>query len=221
MIFKYLKDFNYAQREIAVLRYAFVILFFFVVFRACSLTYEEKYTELWGLLTPAITCLSVLVGCSVANRLIANGNIVRADEQRIELMRTTHYLIAVTKDLRQKINYVKSILSNGKSPAIALVEISKTIQKRYEIFYEPNIYKHLPGNCIDIITSISAKIYGIGVMSAGIEMGRSENILAQLKISAYNESHPTIQSLIELDSDLKKLINEIFIIRESVDDAPK
>ena len=217
MIFKYLNDFKSAERDIRALKYALIILFGLIVYKTYAAIYEGKYSDIWHLLTPTITCLSVLIGASVANRLIANSNIVRADDLRVELVRTTHYLIAVAKDLRQKVHYVKLILNDGNKPAIALVEISKSIQDRYEVFYDPNVYKYLPGRCIDIVTSISAQIYGIGVLAAGIEVSFSENLFAEVKHCSVSESHPTIQSLSELDSDLERLINEIFIIRDSID----
>ena len=220
MIHQHLKEFNRAEREIAALKYSLMALFLILVYRALSLITEERYSELWALLTPSITCFSVLIGCSIANRIIANNNIIDAREQRINLVRTTHYLIAVTKDLRQKVRHIKSII-DGKIPAIAFSEISKTIQKRYEVFYEPNIYEFLPEKCIDIVSSISGQIYGISVLSAGVESGLSENSLTHLKNNNPNEDHPTIKSLSELDKDLETLINEIYNLRLSVDGTTK
>lgn len=220
MIHQYLKEFNSADREIAALKYTLMALLCIVAYRAVSLLSEERYSDLWVLLTPSITCFSVLIACSIANRLIANNNIIRTNEQRINLVRTTHYLIAVTKDLRQKVGHIRSII-DGRMPAIAFAEISKTIQKRYEVFYEPNIYEFLPGECIDIITNISGQIYGISVLSAGIESACSEKPLIHLKNDNFNENHPTIKSLSELDKDLEKLVNKIFNLRLSVEGATK
>lgn len=220
MIRQYLKDFNNSEREIIALKYTLMVLFLVVVYRASSLIAEELYSDLWALLTPTITCFSILMVCSIANRLISNNNMIKAGEQRADLVRTTHYLIAVTKDLRQKVRHIKLIIE-GKVPAIAFAEISKTIQKRYEVFYEPNVYEFLPGKCIDIITGISGHIYGISVLSAGIEFEFSGKLLAPLKVDNFAEDHPTIKNIYELDGVFEELINEMFKLRISVDEENK
>jgi hypothetical protein len=88
------------------------------------------------LISPIFTITSVLIVVSSASRLILFNNIIREDDRRADMVRTTHQLIAITKDLQQKIFFLKGLLSSTETSIFALNEVSKSIQSRYESLYE-------------------------------------------------------------------------------------
>lgn len=180
-----------SDRDIDVLTYVVVTFLVLIVGRATQFIYENRYQELWVLLPQAVPLLSVLVVVRVANRLLTNGNIIREDDRRQELVRTTHHLIVITKDLKARVGYVKAMLTEGGRPSLALAKIAKSIEERYETLLQRDVYKYLPGPCVDIITRISGDIFGIVTLAEGIIQTISDkHALAFLPMPINNEQPP-------------------------------
>lgn len=217
MIYTYLNKFEKYDREINVLYNLLIFFLLVLTIRVCFLIYSGLYDEIWKLIAPAITLVSAMIITRSANRLIENEKIVRADEKRIEIVQVTHHLIAITKDLKQRVGYVKKLLSDGDKPAFALVEIAKSVESRYESLYERDLYRYLPGNCVDIITNISGSVYGIITLAIGIDVVTSQNKMTALKDIPNNGTKPPIESITKLEAELKELIDELFSLRTSLE----
>jgi hypothetical protein len=211
-----LKTFRRINRDIEVLTYILLVFLVIAAIRATILIYKDQYDQLWSLLSPTVPLLAALLIVRVANRLIVHNNIIREDDRRQEIVRTTHHLIAITKDLRARVGYCKVILSEG-SPALTLIEIAKTIEDRYETLLDRDAYKYLPGKCVDIITKISGSIFGISLLAAGMRHGTNTNPSAAFANISTNENEGLIATLEELLADLQELIDELFKMRESID----
>lgn len=196
-----------------------MIAFLFVfACRAVILIYDCQYQDFWPLLTNVVPLLSVLVVVRVANRLISNGNILREDDRRQEIVRTTHHLIAITKDLLARVGYAKLIIAEGGRPTIALVQIVKSIEDRYETLLQRDGYKYLPGPCVDIITCISGDVFGIAVLAEGInkQAASDKPALAVMPIPASDNGHPSPR-FDDLMKNLQKLLDHLFELRLSVE----
>ena len=167
MIESHLSNFKRSDRDLNALTYVVIAFLVLIVGRAAHLIFKCQYQELWQLLPQAIPLLSVLVVVRMANRLLSNGNIIRDDDRRHEIVRTTHHLIAIAKDLKARVGYVKAMLTEGSRPSFALVQVAKSIEERYETLLERDAYKYLPGACVDIITRMSGDIFGIALLAEG------------------------------------------------------
>ncbi len=158
-----------------------------------------------------------------AKRLIENGRIQREDDRRVEIVQVTHHLIAVSKDLKQRVGYAKELLTKGDKPAFVLVEIAKSIEARYESLYEKDLYKYLPGNCVDIITRISGSIYGIVTLATGINVLTSNTPMVQLKDilnnGNTNQSSNENEKINKLEDEIQDLIDKLFALRVSLENV--
>lgn len=214
MIHRLLNEFRRADRDIDSLTYVLVILLLVLSGRVAFLVYEGQFDQLWSLLAPTITVIAALLVVRVANRLIINGNIVREDERRRDIVRTTHHLIAITKDLKGRIEFVKKLLSEGSGPVLALSQIAATIEDRYEALLDREAYKLLPGKCVDLIVKMSGSIFGISLLAAGAQHVIAANPTCALQSLPNNM--PTTE-LAKLMADIQELIDELFRLRESLD----
>lgn len=221
MIETLLAAYKRSDRDIDALTY--VVIAFLIAFagRGAMLVYECRYQELWPLLPQSVPLLSVLVVVRVANRLISNGHILREDDRRQELVRTTHHLIAITKDLRARVGYAKEMLSEGGRPTLALVQIAKSIEERYEALLERDGFRFMPGACVDIIVRISGDIFGIGVLAESMRVATSEKPAHSLVPIPVNTNRPAPPRFDELMNDLQLLLDHLFELRQSIESAQK
>lgn len=118
MIETIVNEYKQSDRDIRALAYVLIALLAAFAGRAAILIYECQYQDLWPILPQVVPLLSVLVIVRVANRLISNGNIIREDDRRQEIVRTTHHLIAIAQDLWARVGYIKVMLTEGGRPTI-------------------------------------------------------------------------------------------------------
>lgn len=216
MIHRLVSEYHRHDRDIDVLTYVLVALLLAIVVRTTLLVYGGKYDDLWSLLGPTTTLVAALLVVRVASRLIANGNIIREDDRRQEVVRTTHHLIAITKDLKGRVGFVKKVLEDG-APTLALTQIAESIEDRYKTLLDRDAYRLLPGKCVDIITKISGSIFGIGLLAAGTQHLIASTPVAALKAIPNKNAEVPIVQLDELAADIQELIDELFRLRDSID----
>lgn len=217
MIELFVDDYRRSDRHIDALTYVVLAFLALIIVRAALLIYECQFSALWQLLPYAVPLLSVLVVVQVANRLLLNGRIIREDDRRQDIVRTIHHLIAIAKDLRARVGYVKAMLAEGGRPPIVLVQIAKTIEDRYETLLHRDTYKYLPGPCVDIITRMSGDIFGIGTLAEGVRLAVSEKPGSALTPISGNEGDSLPQTLDELMGEIQLLIDMLFEVRGSID----
>lgn len=215
MIHQKVKSFKNLNRDIKALTLVLLAFLFIILIEALQFISEHQYAKLLTLLIPAITLLSTLLVVSAANRLIVNGEIVREDERRQEIVRTTHHLIAVTKDLKARVGFFKKALNEGMHPSFSLSQVAVTIENRYETLLERDAYKFLSGNCVDIITGISGDIFGIRLLAEGLNLMASDK--PSLALQAVPKTDATDNRLEALMAELEKLLDELFKLRTSLD----
>lgn len=217
MIESLVGDYKRSDRDIAALTYVVIAFLVLIIGRVALLVYECKFSALWQLLPYAVPLLSVLVVVRVANRLLLNGSIIREDDRRQEIVRTTHHLIAISKDLKARVGYVKAMLTEGGRPSIALVQIAKSIEERYETLLQRDAYKYLPGSCVDIITRMSGDVFGIVVLAEGVRLATSEKPVSGLTPISLNGGGSLPPRFDELMNDIQQLIDQLFEVRDSIE----
>ncbi len=217
MIEIFLTTYKRSDRDLAALTYVVIAFLIAIVGRGAMLVYECRYQELWPLLTQAVPLLSVLVVVRVANRLISHGQILREDDRRQELIRTTHHLIAITQDLHARVGYAKKMLSEGGRSTLALVKLAKSIEDRYEALLERDGFRFMPGACVDIIFRISGDIFGISFLAEGMMAATPDKPAHSLVPIPANTNRPSPPRLDELMRDLQLLLDQLFELRQSID----
>ena len=217
MVHHLVQNFKRLDRDIEALSNVLIVFIIVLAARAALLVFQGQYDALWSLLGSIASIVAALLVARTATRLIANSNITREDERRQELVLVTHHLLAITQDLRSRVEYVRTMLSDGSRPAFALNQIAITIERRYETLLERNAYQFLPGKCVDIIIRISGSIFGIGALAEGVKHISAQNPLSMLDGVLVKDSGEQIARLDELVDDLQALIDGIYEIRSSID----
>lgn len=220
MIHKLLNEFRRTDRDIDRLSYVLLSLLVVLACRVTFLVYGGQFDQLWSPLALSIPVIAALLVARVANRLIINDNIVREEKRRTDIVRTTHHLIAITKDLKGRVEYVKKLLSEDSVPLLPLLQIAPTIEGRYEALLDREAYNLLPGKCVDLIVKMSGRIFGISrLLPAGTQIAANPPFALQ---SLPNKvSNLPALGLAELITDIQELIDELFLLRDSLDEGGK
>lgn len=209
MIKLLIREYNRADRAIKALSYFLIAFLILIAIRSAILICEHQYSKLWDLLPQAVPLLSVLTVVQVANRLISNSYIIQENTRRQEIVQTTHHLIAISQDLEVRVAYVKTLLTEGSRPPISFIKIAKSLESRYETLLARDAYKYIPGTCIDTIARMSGSIFGITTLAENIQQTSSE------KCTPLPKLNPSVFE--NLESDLEKLIQQLFELRNSIE----
>lgn len=210
------KAFKDNDRDVDALAHVLMAFVVALVGRAIFFIYEESYQDLWALMPLAVPLLAALAVVRVANRLLISGHMVREDERRQDLVRTTHHLIAITTDLRQRVGYFRKLMSEGGRPPIVLIKAGKSIEARYEALLDRDGYRFLPGNCVDVITRISGHIFGLSVIAEALEQGTSGKPEVRVTNLPIQTGEPSDVGLDAVMTDLQILLDELFKLRRSI-----
>lgn len=153
--------------------------------------------------------IAVVVALTIADRQAKN-------EHDQDAIRCIHHALAVINDLRGRVRSVKLMLTEGGRPVLALTKNAAAIERRYESLYDREIYRHAPGELVDLITSLSGSFFGLSVLVDGVVA--QGNLTPQTilpKISSGN-SAPLANTLSMLEGKLDTLFDEFVKIREKM-----
>lgn len=221
MIKHLLDSYRTFDRDVDALSWLLGCMVLVVVGRAIVVLYQAEYDLLWPMLPASIPIIAALLVVRVANRQITYGTLTRADDKRQDLVRVTHHLIAIIQDMRQRVGYLHSLLDGGKATPLVLDQITTTIERRYESLMEPDAYKYLPGPCIDIIVSISGSIFGLATMAKGVSQMAAANPIYSATGSVPQSSPEVISQLSKLKTDITRLLDGVYEVRNGVEAAPQ
>lgn len=143
------------------------------------------------------------------------------DAERRKIVRTTHHLIAITKDLKGRVYHVKNVLTDGKYegkyPVSNLEKIAKSIEERYETMLEPDAYEFLPGPTVNLIVGLSGSIFGLTRLADGVAQSTKEKSGSDLTPVPVNPNQSSTQIFDNLMSKLQELIDQLMALRKSID----
>lgn len=211
--------FERLDRDVETLSKVLLIFIALLAARAIFLIYEQKLSELWGILSPMAALVAALLVARIATRLIMNNNLLRTDDRRHDVVRITHHLLAITMDLQSRVNYVKVLLTNGNLPVFVLRDLASTIERRYEALLERDAYKYLPGPTVDLICQMSGSIFGICSLAGGLEKATTDQPMASIGSVPSPERDAMVASVEELLGKITNLIDNIYEVRNSINPA--
>ena len=217
MINDLLRKFEKLGRDIEALSYFLIAFAFVLIFRILFLLYQCRFEELWSLYAPLTAIFAALLVARVAKHMIAHNDIIREDDRRLDIVRVTHHLLAVTQDMLAQVEYVKIMLSCGKRTAFVFEKVAENIERRYETLLERDAYQFLPGKCVDIIISMSGSIFGIGALAEGLNNITASNPLTAIDSVLPQDMTQQIANLDQLINKLQELITGLYEVRTSID----
>ncbi len=198
-IHKYIDDLNKAERDVNALSYLVIVIFVSILGYSGVLIYQEEFGGALELLAPIITLVSVLLASRVASRLLGYNKITKVDDARRDAARVYHYLMAVNNDLTSRVQYAALMLREGKRPIVAFTKNVEVIEKRYEVFFDQEIYKYLNGESIDVICRMSGSIFGLSAFSEYLRInldGSSIGNIPDNVLSSTQKQEDALDSLI-------------------------
>jgi len=211
--------FERLDRDVENLSKVLLIFIALLSARAIFMIYEQKLSELWGVLSPMAALVAALLVARIATRLIMSNNILRADDRRHDVVRITHHLLAITTDLRSRVGYLKKLLTDGNLPVFVLRDLATTIERRYETLLERDAYKYLPGPTVDLIGQMSGSIFGICLLAGGLEKATTDQPMASVGSVPSQERDAMVASVEELLGKITNLIDNIYEVRTNLNSA--
>lgn len=216
MIKQLVKEFEKWDKYIDALSIFILFCFCLLLARIIFFPYEEKPSGFWAVLTPLIAMASALLVAFAGKRQIAHVNLIREDDRRQDVVRVTHHLLAIANDLNAHVAYVNTLLIKGDSPVFLLLELATTIERRYETLLERDAYKYLPGTVVDLICQMSGSIFGIRMLSYGLEKATTDQQIISINSVMPNREAP-VNSVNHLLNEITKLIDHIHKLRATLD----
>lgn len=212
-----LKTYKKLQRDIDALSSVLLVFLVGLLARAVYLIYQGDFQELWKLTGSITSLVAALLVVKTAEHLIANGEIAREDQRRLDLVRVTHHLLAITKDLQSKVAYLRHVLDGGGRSSFEFAQITESIERRYEALFDREAYKFLPGKCVDLIGKISGSIYGIAKLGAAVKQQTDDKPFVAV---ASVLTDGVLQKGVVLDAlllEIQELMDGIAEVRASID----
>jgi len=195
-------SFERIEREIIWLKIFLYLCFVLIIFRILYLLFNQLYLDASSTGGHLIILLSALLVANAAERQIVHSSLIRVDEKVIDILRISHHLLSITQDIRNRIHFIKTSIEGRPVPLVAIVENIRVIEKRFESFYEKDIYVYLQPEVVEKIHSLSATVFGLSSTSKTLELMYEANH-ALLSI---NVPLPTSESIISgLASSLEDL----------------
>lgn len=215
MIFNLVKKYEAIDRDINWLSLLLVTYSFFILCWIIYCVYNRDFNFIFEGTKSLLTPLTGLLVVRISNRLIINNRILEANEQRVEIVQSTHHAIIIVKDLKAKVEHVKYCIENNKPP-IALIEVASRIEIRYEALFEHSLYKFLQAESMDLISKISGTIFGIQILAGQLKQQFACNKELTLEQILILNSNNIQESLDDLLNELEKLLDHLYEIRGTI-----
>lgn len=131
-------------------------------------------------------------------------------------VRCIHHAMAIAIDLRSRVSYQQMMLVEGGRPLAALTLNVDTMSRRYETFYDRDLYKHIPGTVINRITEMSASFLGIEALTIAIASMLKNDLHARLPCMP-TECIDQAKAFESLLKDLNELLKELQLERSKLE----
>jgi hypothetical protein len=211
------RELRLAERDLKGIQAVVLVLLSILVSYAEWLVYIRDGQALIGLLPSTTAACAALLVAKTATRLLTYNMLVRADDRAHEIVRVTHHSMAVINDLRGRVRYMKIALSEGNRPLVALTQNAEAIQKRYEVLYDRELYRYLPGTVIDGIVALSGAVFGLSALVAGVASALDGKEHAVTPAGNSTDRSVLVQAISELESELDALFSQVENLRATVE----
>lgn len=217
MIFKIHKDYTLVDRDIRALSWFLLLLVSSILGTLTYLVSDEQFKEALPFLAPLAASVAALVVAKVANRLLLSNALIREDDRRRDVVRVTHHLMAIIKDLRGRLNYANLALVNSKVTLIGFRQMAEVLETRYEVLLDREAYLFLPGEAVDIITRLGPLIFDLQIVAEGTKHISTDNPFALFPIAPEQAMTSFKEKFKQAEEDLVQLLAIVRKIRTDLD----
>lgn len=152
---------------------------------------------------------AVIVALNIADRQAKH-------EQVQDAVRCIHHALAIINDLKGRLHSMKLMLTEGGRPFLALTRNAAAIEKRYESLYDRDIYRHAPGEVVNLITSLSGRFFGLFVLVEGMAAIATQKSLHTIPAAAESKSSLE-ETFLSLDAELDLLFSKFTNMRKKLE----
>lgn len=209
--------FDKLDKDVTALSYFAAFLFFSNFVCVIWFVYHRDFSEISKYSGSLVVLFSVLLASKAASRQLAHNKITIIDDRIQDIVRITHHLIAVITDLKSRVHHSSELLKKDDYPLLAFTKNAIEIEKRFEVFFDRELYRFLNPKSVELIAGMAGTIFGLSVLSEGL--AGKDNITSTSKISNIESSARgnVAKALTGLLEELESLEKEIRQIRESID----
>lgn len=216
---KLLKEYIRAERIINFILVVIVGLAIAYIGLAAVILCNEGVRAGIAALQPLAFLTSASLLAFAANRQIIHANIFREDQRRRDTARMANHMLAVVRDLANRVHDARRRIHDKNAASVVLVESAKTISDRFESLYERENFLYLTPEATELIHSLSGSIFGLTTLMTHIGRLREKNAEVH-----YSSDHAAV-GIVERHTEavesvlarLEQMEEELFQLRKSVD----
>ncbi len=212
---RFLQELKLAERDLRVIQAIVLVLLAILLGYAACLIYGGDWKALLALLPPTTAACAALLVAMTATRLLAYNMMIREDDRARNVVRCIHHSMALIKNLKNHVGYMKRTLAEGNRPLATLTQNADAIQNRYEALYDRELYQFLPGEISDAIDAMSGHIFGLSVLVAGIASALDNKAHQMIPPNTSGNRTSSIQAVEALEAELDALFSRFEAMRHA------
>lgn len=160
-----------------------------------------------------ISGIGALIAVVVALK-ISDYQIRHAHQQ--DAIRCIHHSLAIINDLRGRVHSVAMTLGEGNRPLLALTRNAEAIERRYEMLYDRDLYRHMPGPLVDKITGMSGSFFGLFALVEALALTLNIKPDQPIPPPSGDARKPLLGLLKKLEDELGEIAGDFLIARKAV-----
>lgn len=217
MIQSIIRNFESHDRKVDALTNLLVFLtlcvYLLLLWALSSWNFDAAAT-LFGLMTTSIAgvLLSITASRHIIYQQIEKENIRRAD-----IIKYTHNLIAVSKDLQGKVHYFGEFIKNGDRPVAAIETLAESISERYESLLKQDAYMYLSGKTVDVIVNLSGSIFGLCRVIDTLCFQLRSTGKSISEFFPKQEADIQVAKISDLTEEIQSVTDQLFELRDSIE----
>ncbi len=218
MLQKIQSQLNGVDKSVSVLSYIVLGVVLTLIARVVILLADGEVDAVWPVAANLAPLLALLGAIKIADRVLVANHLFRLNDRRLEQVRVNHYLTVILRDLRDTLGYTKKQLVEG-GPMIVLESIADAVERRYESLFTKDVYDHLPGKAIDLISGMSGTIFGMRTLIAAGVAALPVKDRALVNVPAMSDNAAPIVGLSKAIDDVKQILEMIYELRAKMNET--
>ncbi|MDZ7918921.1 hypothetical protein [Rhodoferax sp.] len=138
-------------------------------------------------------------------------------EHQQDAVRCLHHSMAITNDLKSRVHSLRLTLTQGNRPLVVLNKYAETIERRYEMLYDREIYRHLPGDVIGMITGMAGSFFGLTTLVEGLASGLKTQPHELMAPPQADTAQGLNASFEKLENELDALFTKLSAVRQRLE----
>lgn len=200
------------ESDINLISITIAVLWISLVMHSCYQFSAQNYESTWASIASLGIFTSALLVAKIATRGLLNAEILKLDSEFQEKVKTLNHSLAVINDISQRIALISDNLLKGEiSPQIMQIN-SEIISKRWEVFYEKDIFLYITPKIQALIGSTSADILGVIYLCELIQTSSKAIGISNITVSA-NTSQKIVPQMDKTKEDLNILFDALLHLR--------